>query len=113
MEVLGQVVVQVLVFSSGLLVLTIVGMGVYMRVSGHDLYTGRPTVQPRSRLLWWYQLFFSVMLFTSFAFQLVPAQQAIARAALLALSIVCLVLGTVFFGRFLQAYRREQRASHS
>ena len=113
MDVLGEVVLQVVAFGTGLLVLATVGMGIYMRVSARDLYTGRATVQPRSWLQWWYQLFYSLMLLTSFAIQLVPTQQVIVRAALLALGVVCLVLGTAFFVRFLQAYRGEQRASHS
>jgi hypothetical protein len=41
MKVLGEVFLQVMAFSSGLLVLALIVAGIYMRVSRRDPFTGK------------------------------------------------------------------------
>jgi hypothetical protein len=104
-----QVVAQGLAFSSGLLVLAIIGMGVYMRISQRDPFTGKAMPQPRSNLQWLYLLFISLALFTIFVFQLVPNGFNIVRFALLASGILFMALSILFFVRFLLVWRDQSR----
>lgn len=54
MRVLGEVVAQVLAFSSRLLMLADIGVGLYMRVSQRAPFTGKAMPQPRSNLQLYY-----------------------------------------------------------
>ena len=107
MAVLGEVVAQVMAFSSGLLVLAIIGMGLYMRVSQRDPFTGKAMPQPRSNLQWRSLLFMSLWLFTTALFRLVPNGLNILRFALLAADILFGTLFILFFVRFFLAWRDQ------
>lgn len=113
MEVLGDVIAEVFAFSSALFVLAVVGVGVYMRVSHRDPFTGKATHQPRSRLQYLYLLFSSLLLFTTAIFRLVPNSPNIVRFALLAAEILFGVLFTFFFIKFLRVWRREARTKEA
>jgi hypothetical protein len=108
-QFLGEVVAQVLAFSSGLLVLATIGIGVYMRVSRRDPFTGKAMPQRRSNLQWLFMLFLSLALFTSFVFRLVPDGFNIVRFGLLAAEILFTALFILFFLRFLLVWRDESR----
>ncbi len=102
MEVLGEVLLQVLAFSTGLLVLTLIGMGIYMRVSRRDPFTGRDIPQPRSIFQWLYTLFTALMLFAFFVDRLVPDTLVPLRITLLALGALFFAIAMFFFVRFLR-----------
>jgi cytosine/uracil/thiamine/allantoin permease len=111
MEVLGEVVAQVLVFSSACLVLAIIGIGVYMRISNRDPFTGKAIPQPRSNLQWLYTLFMSLTFFITAMSQLVRNASNFVRFALLAADILFGVLFILFFIKFLLAWRDEASRS--
>lgn len=94
MATLGEVVVQVAAFATGLLAVSYLGVGVYMRVSHHDLLTGKAAAQPRSNFQWLSGFFSSLMLFTVFLGQALPHELDYVRVALL-------VLGVLFMGFFI------------
>lgn len=105
MEVLGEVFLQVLAFSTGLLVLALIGMGIYMRVRRRDPFTGRDMPQPRSNFQWLYSLFTALTLFTLFVDRLVPEALVPLRITLLALGVLFFAIAMFFFVRFLRHFR--------
>ncbi len=102
MEVLGEVFLDVLAFSSGLLVLALIVLGIYMRVTGHDPYTSGHMPRPRSMLLLLSTLFTSLMLFTSFVNPLVPKGLVLLRVVLLVLTVLFMAIALFFFVKFVR-----------
>ena len=105
-RVLGEVFIQVMVFSTGLLVLAVIATGIYMRLSGRDPFTGRAMPQPRSTFQLRYSLFTSLCLFTSFLGRLVPKEPVLWQVALLGASILFMFAAVFFFIRFLRSASR-------
>ena len=71
MDVLGEVFTQVMAFSTGLLVLAAIVLGI-MRLRRHDPFTDTGVPNRRSMFQWLYPLFMSLMLFTFFLDRLLP-----------------------------------------
>jgi hypothetical protein len=102
MEVLDEVFLQVLAFSSGLLVLAFVGVRIYMRVTRRDPFTGRDMPQPRSMFQWLFGLFTALMFLTFFVGRLVPDRLVLLRITLLALGVLFFAAGVFVFVKFLR-----------
>jgi len=107
-QVIGEVVAQALAVLSGVLVLAIIGTGIYMRVSHRDLFSEKAP-QPRSKFMWLYILFMSLWLFATAILRLVPNGPNLVFVALFVADIVFGVIFIFFFMKFLIAWRHESR----
>src|SRR5438445_12986828 len=106
---IGEVVAQALAIVTGVFVLAIIGVGVYMRISHRDPFSAKGSPQPRSKFMWLYLLFMSLWLFTTAIFRLVPNGPNILNVALFVADIVFGSLFIFFFIKFLIAWRHESR----
>ncbi len=102
MEALGEVFLEVVAFSTGLLVLALIVLAIYMRATGHDPYTSGHMPRPRSMFMLLFTLFSSLMLFTSFVNPFVPKGLVLLRVVLLLLAVLFMAIAVFFFVKFVR-----------